>query len=93
MNTLKTAVTALVIAGGTIATFAFTRSDNNNERLSAQTELHWFSPGGSYLGEKTIAEQEAECPGSNFTCARGYDDENNGAPVGPVRYTAQKAQP
>ncbi|KMQ59541.1 hypothetical protein ACM46_20900 [Chryseobacterium angstadtii] len=92
MKSLKTAVAAIMIAGGTIAAFAFTKSDKA-ELLTAQTELHWFSPGGSYLGEKTIAEQEAECPGDNFLCARGYDGENNGAPVGPIRYEAKKAQP
>lgn len=91
MKTIKTAVAALIIAGGTISAFAFTKADVRT--LSAQTELHWFSPGGSYLGQKTIAEQEAECPGTNYICARGYDGENNGAPVGPVRYTAEKSQP
>ncbi len=91
MKTLKTAIAALLIAGGTIGAFAFTKSDKTDARvLSAQTELHWFDPSGNYIGTGTIEEQEAACPGTGNVCARGYDNENNGAPVGPLRYTAQK---
>jgi len=91
MKTIKTAVAALLIAGGTIAAFAFTRSDKTDARiLSAQTELHWFDPGGNYMGTGTVAEIEALCPGNGVLCAKGYDDENSGAPVGPERYRATR---
>lgn len=91
MKTLKTAIAALLIAAGTIGAFAFTKSDKTESTvLSAQTQLHWFDIDGTYLGEKTIAEQEAECPGTGVFCAAGYDDENNGVPVGPERYRATK---
>ncbi|GEM_PF-6510421 len=91
MKTIKTAIAALLIGGGTIGAFAFTKSDKAETRsLSAQTELHWFDPQGNYMGTGTIAEIEALCPGIGNTCARGYDNENAGAPVGPVIYTATK---
>lgn len=91
MKSLKTAVAAILIAGGTIAAFAFTKSDKPEARvLSAQTELHWFDPAGNYMGSGTVAEIEALCPGIGTLCAKGYDDENSGAPVGPERYRATK---
>ncbi|AZA95612.1 hypothetical protein [Chryseobacterium shandongense] len=91
MKTVKTAIAALLIAGGTIGAFAFTKSDKTETRtLSAQTELHWFDPSGTYIGTGTVTEIEALCPGDGTLCAKGYDGENNGAPVGPERYRATR---
>lgn len=90
MNTIRTAVAALLIAGSTFVAFAFTKADKNVNKEFSQTQLHWFDPDGNYLGQKTIAEQEAECPGAGNVCARGYNGVNGGNPVGSVIYTATR---
>lgn len=53
--------------------------------------FHWFSPSNTYLGQRTEAAQEALCPGSGITCARGYDDKTaNNQPIGPVKVEVEK---
>ncbi|MBT2621931.1 hypothetical protein [Chryseobacterium sp. ISL-6] len=89
MKTLKTAIAALLIAGGTIGAFAFTKA--NTEKVNdKKADLYWFSPGGSYLGQRSQSTQQTQCgtPGSNI-CAQGYsaidlDDNGNPQPEGSV---------
>lgn len=39
---------------------------------------HWFAPDGTYLGQRSIAAQDALCPGDNQTCANGYTGVTSG---------------
>lgn len=88
MKTLKTAVAALLIAGGTIGAFAFTKA--NTEKVNdKKADLYWFD-GSSYLGQKSQSAQQTQCgtPGS-ITCASGYssvdlDENGNPQPAGSV---------
>ncbi|PWN64128.1 hypothetical protein [Chryseobacterium viscerum] len=69
MNTLKTAVAALLIAVGTITAFAFTKAETKTEA----TLYYWFD-GSTYLGQDTKANiQDDHCgtPGLAM-CARAY---------------------
>ena len=85
MKSLKTAIAALLIAGGTIAAFAFT---NQKETKSNDTMRHWFDhDNGNYLGYKLESQQQQDCgtPGS-ILCADGYNQitgtPGNEEPVG-----------
>ncbi|SHL80741.1 hypothetical protein SAMN05444267_102545 [Chryseobacterium polytrichastri] len=72
MNRVKTAIAALLIAGGTLAAFAFTPK---TETKTADTLYYWFEAGtNNYLGQDTKSDiQENHCgaPGMNV-CARAY---------------------
>ncbi|MEA1849891.1 hypothetical protein U9K52_13285 [Chryseobacterium sp. MHB01] len=96
MKSLKTAIAALLIAGGTIAAFAFTT--NQKETKSNDTVLYWFDHNtGDYLGQRLDSDQQQDCgtPGSNI-CADGYNQitgtPGNEEPVGsaPVAITTRQ---
>lgn len=76
MKTLKTAIAALLIAGGAIGAFAFTKADSSNLN-DKKADPYWFEEGtGAYLGQDTKANiQSNHCgtPGSTL-CARAYSD-------------------
>lgn len=72
MNRVKTAVAALLIAGGTIAAFAFSPK---TETKKADTMYYWFEVGtNNYLGQDTKADiQDNHCgPVGLQPCARAY---------------------
>ncbi|MBN9284104.1 MULTISPECIES: hypothetical protein [unclassified Flavobacterium] len=74
MKTLKTAVAALLIAGGAIGAFAFTKADSSKVN-NQQTNLHWYTPDGQTslgVGENPNNGCIAEGKG----CAIGFSDPN-----------------
>ena len=83
MKKLRIAVAAIFIATGALGTYAFTTVSDNNAQSTVQ-DPHWFDvENGEYLGQRTQAQQDALCGGSNTLCAQGYEgvDEND-APAG-----------
>jgi hypothetical protein len=89
MKKFKLAVLAVVVA---ITSFAFTTTAPDTAK---QTNLHWFNPAGTYVGQRSIADEELLCPGNSIECAKGYTSVsgNPAQPVGDVQYTAKKQSP
>jgi hypothetical protein len=50
---------------------------------------HWFSPDlTTYLGQRSVADQEVVCPGTGNICARGFDQiDSQQRPVGSQKAT------
>ena len=58
---------------------------------SDDTQYHWFdSEFGLYLGQRTIPEQEALCPGDGSECADSYTGMQNNQPAGSFVTTVEK---
>lgn len=91
MNTLKTAVAAILIAGGTFGAFAFTKADKDHTN-DKKADLHWFRSDGSYIGQGDASI--TGCPDTGaIVCARGYSQiDENDLPVGTVERTITKPQ-
>lgn len=90
MKTLKTAIAALLIAGGTIAAFAFTKTDATKEN-NKKADLYWFdADDGHYLGYGNSSI--TGCPNTGTEpCARGYNEiDENDQPVGPQQQLVKK---
>jgi hypothetical protein len=89
MKTLKTAIAALLIAGGTIAAFAFTKTDATKEN-NKKADLYWFDANNNYLGHGNASITGCPDTGSQI-CARGYSEVNqDDEPVGEVQQTVRK---
>ncbi|MCT2561837.1 hypothetical protein [Chryseobacterium herbae] len=95
MNKLKTAVAAILIAGGTLAAFAF--SPAKTETKTEATVYYWFEVGSNnYLGQDTKANiQDDHCgPEGLQPCARAYSaisgTPGNEVPVGAQVDQARK---
>jgi hypothetical protein len=73
-----------------IAASAFTAQPVENK--TSDTMYFWFHPTtGAYLGQRTLDQQEAVCPGEAVICANGYDSKtSNNQPVGPITAEAFK---
>ena len=92
MNKIRTAVAALLIAGGAIVAFAFTKADTETSRINKASELHWFDAStGDYLGERTQEMEQQACgnPG-NIDCAYGFELDQNGDPIPSTQVTVKK---
>ncbi len=90
MKSLKIAVTALVIAGGTFGAFAFTKA-NTEKANNKKADLYWFDANNnSYIGhgDKSITG----CADSGETpCANGYSQlDDNDQPVGNPELTVNR---
>jgi hypothetical protein len=74
MKTLKTAVAALLIAGGAIGAFAFTKA-NTEKASDKKADLYWFDAGtNQYIGHS----ENSGCDNSDETlCAVGYNSVAN----------------
>ncbi|OCA76381.1 hypothetical protein BBI01_06725 [Chryseobacterium artocarpi] len=88
MKTIKIAVTALVIAGGTFSAFAFSANKDNKSEISKQTTLHWYQPTGStptFIRSNTIANEETAsgCIQDLQGCERGYSSSQLNNPANP----------
>jgi hypothetical protein len=75
---------AIVLA---IGASAFTVEPSTTK--STDTLYHWFSPDlSTYLGQRSIADQEVMCPGTGNVCARGFDQiDTQQRPVGTQKAT------
>jgi len=89
MKTIKTAVVALLIAGGTFTAFAFSANKDNKSEISKQATLHWFEPGGSnptFIRSNTVANEEVaspDCERDLEGCERGYSSSQLINPANP----------
>jgi hypothetical protein len=82
MKTLKTAVAALLIAGGAIGAFAFTKADSSNEN-NKEAELYWFDAS---TGDYILTGESSGCDNTNLTpCAVGYPEEQIADPENPEK--------
>lgn len=92
MKTLKTAIAALLIAGGTIAAFAFTKTDATKDN-NKQADLYWFdATDGHYIGYGNASL--TGCPDAGpLPCARGYSQiDENDEPAGEMQAIVRKPQ-
>lgn len=74
MKKVKTAIAALLIAGGTIGAFALTKADLSkiNEK---KADLYWYTPDGqSFLGQGE--NPSTGCTSLGVGCAIGFSDPN-----------------
>lgn len=72
----------LLALAGTVAATAFTMSPET-KRID-DPMLHWFDPGGNYLGYRSVSTQENDCPGTGAVCAKGFlQIDEQGQPVNP----------
>lgn len=80
-------LSAFIVA---IAASAFTTKPTPTD--APDPTFHWFLDGSNtYVGQLTLAQIEAQCPGAGNTCARGYDNiDSQGRPVGSATSTAFK---
>lgn len=88
MKSLKIAVTALVIAGGTFSAFAFSADKDNKSEIAKQTTLHWFdqNPTPGYIMSNTIPNEETASDGCEYPlkgCERGYSSSQLNNPANP----------
>lgn len=74
MKTLKTAVAALLIAGGTFGAFSFTKADTEKVNDN-KADLYWYTPDGqTSLGQGENPNNGCTAIGSG--CAIGFSDPN-----------------
>lgn len=86
MKKLKLALIAVIISAGTFGVFAFTDANEPIAEIEASSTMYEWYDGSTYLGLKTIEQQQLECgdPGT-IQCAVGYVFDGEGNPIdGPV---------